>query len=198
MSYTDVWKFLLSFMNMWLTHHSVTTIIPPLIVHLMLMRNANSPRQFEASKSDFKICMNTLERLGEIYWHASFYHDFFKLAALHLDSLPRLKRAANHQGDLLQNRPGINQGTIDDSSGAEFVSRSVDDHPLPEVVNLPRSSEITGPTSGAISIGTLALSPLEDLNIENSDQPSSSSAHFEAFAEWLDLDECFQSFFPSA
>lgn len=27
--------------------------------------------------------MVLLEQLGEIYWHASFYHDFFKLAASH-------------------------------------------------------------------------------------------------------------------
>jgi hypothetical protein len=33
--------------------------------------------------------MEFLEKLGEVYWHASFYHDLFKLAASHISATPR-------------------------------------------------------------------------------------------------------------
>lgn len=59
---------------------SVTAILPPLIVHLLMMRaNDSSGKQRDADR--FDECMSFLQQLSEIYWHASFYHEFFELAA---------------------------------------------------------------------------------------------------------------------
>lgn len=59
---------------------SVTAILPPLIVHLLMMRaNDSSGKQHGAGR--FDECMSFLQQLSEIYWHASFYHEFFELAA---------------------------------------------------------------------------------------------------------------------
>ncbi|KAL6872086.1 fungal-specific transcription factor domain-containing protein [Trichoderma novae-zelandiae] len=61
----------------------VTVILPPLIVHLLMMRSAPDESSRQPHTDRFNKCMVLLEQLGEIYWHASFYYDFFKLAALH-------------------------------------------------------------------------------------------------------------------
>ncbi|UKZ55674.1 hypothetical protein TrVGV298_009498 [Trichoderma virens] len=61
----------------------VTAILPPLIVHLLMMRSSPDPSSRQPHIDRFNKCMGLLEQLGDIYWHASFYHDFFKLAVLH-------------------------------------------------------------------------------------------------------------------
>ncbi|KAH0524367.1 hypothetical protein TsFJ059_006891 [Trichoderma semiorbis] len=61
----------------------VTAILPPLIVHLLMMRSSPDPVSRQPHIDRFNKCMGLLEQLGDIYWHASFYHDFFKLAVLH-------------------------------------------------------------------------------------------------------------------
>lgn len=64
-----------------LTQNSVTGILPPLIVHLLMMRASHDhPGDYPAAEN-FDKCINFLKQLGEIYWHASFYNDFFELAA---------------------------------------------------------------------------------------------------------------------
>jgi hypothetical protein len=44
--------------------------------------------------------MVLLEQLGDIYWHASFYHDFFKLAASHSQG-PTTNTNGNEQDPLV-------------------------------------------------------------------------------------------------
>ncbi|KAH0495933.1 hypothetical protein TgHK011_009458 [Trichoderma gracile] len=61
----------------------VTVILPPLIVHLLMMRSAPDESSRQPHTDRFNKCMVLLEQLGEIYWHASFYYDFFTLAAEH-------------------------------------------------------------------------------------------------------------------
>ncbi|KAL6872556.1 fungal-specific transcription factor domain-containing protein [Trichoderma longibrachiatum] len=61
----------------------VTVILPPLIVHLLMMRSAPDESSRQPHTDRFNKCMVLLEQLGDIYWHASFYYDFFKLAAEH-------------------------------------------------------------------------------------------------------------------
>lgn len=48
-----------------------------------MMRSCPDQLSRQPHTDRFNKCMMLLEQLGEIYWHASFYHDFFKLAALH-------------------------------------------------------------------------------------------------------------------
>lgn len=61
----------------------MTVILPPLIVHLLMMRSAPDESSRQPHTDRFNKCMVLLEQLGDIYWHASFYYDFFKLAAEH-------------------------------------------------------------------------------------------------------------------
>ena len=60
---------------------SVTAVLPPLIVHLLEIRAATSPSIRQLHVDRYKLCMTFLRELGDIYWHATFYHDFFELAA---------------------------------------------------------------------------------------------------------------------
>jgi hypothetical protein len=64
-----------------LTPSSVQSVIPVLIVHLMNIRASTLIAEKNLHYNRFKMCMMFLHELGDIYWHASFYHDFFQLAA---------------------------------------------------------------------------------------------------------------------
>ncbi|ERS97471.1 hypothetical protein HMPREF1624_05639 [Sporothrix schenckii ATCC 58251] len=71
----------------------VTTVMPPLIVQFLLMReptiddddgevdNDNRRNTVQDAARGFATCMSALRQLGQTYWHAQFYHDFFQLAA---------------------------------------------------------------------------------------------------------------------
>lgn len=62
--------------------NSVTAILPALIVHLLTMRSlSSSTSDRELASRRFQCSMEFLKSLGDIYWHASFYHEFFELAA---------------------------------------------------------------------------------------------------------------------
>lgn len=56
-------------------------MLPPLIVQLLLMRGSNHGPEYEVVNGRFLTCMAALKKLGEIYWHASFYYEFFELTA---------------------------------------------------------------------------------------------------------------------
>ncbi|KFZ04035.1 hypothetical protein V502_10464 [Pseudogymnoascus sp. VKM F-4520 (FW-2644)] len=59
----------------------VTFVLPPLIVHLLERRASPTPELKQANSNRFDLCMIFLRQLREVYWHASFYCEFFELAA---------------------------------------------------------------------------------------------------------------------
>ncbi|CAG9990058.1 unnamed protein product [Clonostachys byssicola] len=59
----------------------VTSILPPIAIHLQGLRLKGEDCEKRQSKIHFQTCMQFLKRLGEVYWHANFYHDIFELAA---------------------------------------------------------------------------------------------------------------------
>ncbi|OBT39591.1 hypothetical protein VE00_10555 [Pseudogymnoascus sp. WSF 3629] len=59
----------------------VTFVLPPLIVHLLERRASLTPELKQANSNRFDLCMIFLRQLREVYWHASFYCEFFELAA---------------------------------------------------------------------------------------------------------------------
>lgn len=57
-------------------------MLPPLLIQLFLIRHTPDPDLgYEMAVTRFQTCMEFLKQLGDIYWHASFYHDFLELAA---------------------------------------------------------------------------------------------------------------------
>jgi hypothetical protein len=64
-----------------LTQSSVTAILPPLIVHLLMMRASRDNLGKYPAAENFDKCIVFLKQLSEIYWHASFYNKFFESAA---------------------------------------------------------------------------------------------------------------------
>lgn len=73
------------------SRYSVTAVIPPLIVHTLVMRGSADKCLISQTSLHFQTCMEFLKRLGEIYWHASFYHEFFELVAPTIEKqIPRL------------------------------------------------------------------------------------------------------------
>ncbi|KFY98686.1 hypothetical protein V500_01572 [Pseudogymnoascus sp. VKM F-4518 (FW-2643)] len=59
----------------------VTFVLPPLIVHLLELRASPTPELKQANSNRFDLCMMFLRQLRDVYWHASFYYEFFELAA---------------------------------------------------------------------------------------------------------------------
>jgi hypothetical protein len=51
------------------------------MVHLLEIRASITAATKRLAMNQFEICMTFLRQLGDIYWHAAFYHDFFQLAA---------------------------------------------------------------------------------------------------------------------
>ncbi|KAK1674954.1 fungal-specific transcription factor domain-containing protein [Colletotrichum godetiae] len=66
---------------------SVTVTLPPLVVQIALQRFCEDPTSIELAKRGAEVCMSFLKRLGLVYWHASFYHGFFRKIASD-ESLP--------------------------------------------------------------------------------------------------------------
>ncbi|KAI1458982.1 fungal-specific transcription factor domain-containing protein [Annulohypoxylon moriforme] len=60
---------------------SVTTVIPPLIIQISSMRFQRDTGDCSAIMR-FQTCMEFLKQLGENYWHANFYREYFDLVAI--------------------------------------------------------------------------------------------------------------------
>ncbi|KAI1411830.1 hypothetical protein F5Y13DRAFT_190833 [Hypoxylon sp. FL1857] len=69
---------------------SVTAAIPPLIIQISLMRCHHDGDEYRKAARRFQTCMEFLRQLGENYWHADFYREYFGLAELNSRSNMRL------------------------------------------------------------------------------------------------------------
>jgi hypothetical protein len=104
-----------------LSSNSVTCVLPPLIVHLLEIR-ASPSRSSKALHTDqYNSCMVYLRELGKIYWHASFYCDFFELAASTDHGLPANSQMQTRDPLIafLQQQMGHNHKTV-----PKFVSNT--------------------------------------------------------------------------
>lgn len=59
---------------------AVTFTLSPLVVHVLGIRSSQLSGIRQTFQNRFDSCMTFLAQLGEIYWHALFYAQFFQLA----------------------------------------------------------------------------------------------------------------------
>ncbi|KAL7947521.1 fungal-specific transcription factor domain-containing protein [Trichoderma barbatum] len=197
----------------------VTAILPPLIVHLLMMRSSPDQPSRQPHIDRFNKCMGLLEQLGDIYWHASFYYDFFKLAALHSQSPPTNAPGQEQDplvaffNDLLHTKPPIGKGPelysqnasrrrtptgddIEDGSAKPAATPHRDDN---AAVPSSMATTTAAVQAGFLAATTQASMPFElvsdDLELGNVAIPDTN---LQLFEDWLDEFGYFHNIFPSA
>lgn len=60
---------------------SVTTTLPVIAFYLHSLQMPKDSPETKASTKGFQDCLRFLKQLGDIHWHAGFYHDFFQMLA---------------------------------------------------------------------------------------------------------------------
>ncbi|RFU75565.1 cutinase transcription factor 1 beta [Trichoderma arundinaceum] len=192
----------------------VTAILPPLIVHLLMMRSSPNQSSRQPHIDRFNKCMVLLEQLGDIYWHASFYHDFFKLAASH--SQGPTTYANRQDQDPLVAFFNDHMPTKQPVSKAQELYRrtptrdEIEGNPLNPTGTPSRENNIADHSSMGITATTSAahagyLAPAQtpiayalgsdDLELEGVAIPDTN---LQLFEDWLDEFGYFHNIFPSA
>lgn len=142
------------------------------------MCDPERPENKKTAESHFQSCMRCLKKLGETFWHASFYHDLFEIA---------------YQG--LGTRSNIDSKTNIQSAGFQGTEFNGDRMCILEP-SLPRSRESGAEIleEGPSFIGSKQM-------FSNYDQSSSivdsSVYEDESLQNWLDGYGLFHSFLPS-
>lgn len=192
-------------------------MLPVLIIHLLEMRASSSADSRKLHLNRYNLCMMFLQELGDIYWHASFYHEFFELAA---SANNRVTPAVNPVRDplieFLENRSSTRRGygqvaTAPQSLGnsnfpstGQIISHSssnLNTNGVPEVLNdtFPLNpSRPNGESQESAELGHdsgQALPQVESISNFTFDQTNNLDVRFE---EWLVGYDQFQNIFPSA
>jgi hypothetical protein len=196
--------------NPGLTSHSVTFVLPPIIVHLLELRISPTPELKQGHSNRFDLCMIFLRQLREVYWHASFYCEFFELAAS-IDT-PSSAPPTGFQDPLIKvlaQKIRLHQGVVDNRGAASVPSYS---HPqsgylrvlhnfsqLPLSQSSPIAQAVGNPRSSARSADfnqdpLLAISDIGSVDANNTGGIlSGEGAQFE---QWLEAYGNLQQFFP--
>ncbi|KAL1968256.1 hypothetical protein VTN77DRAFT_2091 [Rasamsonia byssochlamydoides] len=182
----------------------VTAVLPPLIIHLLGIRGSSSPSLKQLHTNRYNMCMMFLEQLGDIYWHASIYHDFFELA-LSVRHSPTEAVSSNEDADPLvaflrqkmMSRGGLNRKS---SEGARNENEAdCDDGISLRPTQAERISEDYNwvyKTSDSSRLGPEQTAPAPEMDVFTvSDQPDQQDVQLD---EWLDFGAGFHSIFPAA
>ncbi|KAM0247632.1 hypothetical protein ACHAQJ_009772 [Trichoderma viride] len=190
----------------------VTAILPPLIVHLLMMRSSPDQSSRQPHIDRFSKCMVLLEQLGEIYWHASFYYDFFKLAASHSQG-PTTYANANEQDPLVaffnDHMPTKQLG----GKAPDLYSQSASRRRTPPAHdaenNLIKSTATPNRDDGIADHSSMAITTTADTQagflayaLDSDDLELGDIAipdtNLQLFEDWLDEFGYFHNIFPSA
>ncbi|KAF2017920.1 hypothetical protein BU24DRAFT_490994 [Aaosphaeria arxii CBS 175.79] len=197
---------------------SVTAIMPPLTVQVLLMRYSSNAAEVAEAKIRFSTCMEALHRLSYIYWHAGFYHDLFLLAASSggaASSISTLRHQSNHpsqpeqppQPIQIQAMPtSIPTQTRQETSGPRSISLLSDRSIESDASRVPEPP-IFAKTSIAALLDSSVSRPTQSTDLENlpdaidldSDGVKSlnSQEQIRMFEEWLNDNALFSTLFPT-
>lgn len=191
-----------------LTSHSVTFVIPPLIVHLLELRASLTPELKHANSNRFELCMMFLRQLREVYWHASFYCEFFELAAsIDTPSLAPPIRSQDPLMKFLTQKVSLrNQGLAEGGTGSapsywhpqsgvlnNFNQLPLSpSSPIAQTVSAPKSPEGCAESDQRPSLPISDMGPVDANTV---DLLSSEDIQFE---QWLEAYSNMQQFFPLA
>lgn len=194
-----------------LTSHSVTFVIPPLMAHLLELRASPTSELRQANTNRFELCMMFLRQLREVYWHASFYCEFFELAAS-IDtpsSAPPIRSQDPLIKFLTQKVSLRNQGIAEGGTGStpsychlrSGYFRILDSFnqlplspssPIAQTVSAPKSPEGCAESDQRPSLPISDMGPVDASTV---DLLSSEGVQFE---QWLEAYSNMQQFFPLA
>lgn len=183
--------------------HSVTAILPPLVVHLQNLRGLRHNISCNDAEGYIRTCLRFLQMLGQVHWHASFYHQIFELAAFTTS-----ERQSTSAMDLLEN-PATNRPSDDidptGPKGRHSKRLDVQQSMLMDGLKGMGTDELTHQDltffeplqwsaldGGAVAEGTGSNS--ESLNISPSNLLELDE---EALDSWLNEYAALKSFFPS-
>jgi hypothetical protein len=164
--------------------------------------------------------MGLLEQLGEIYWHAGFYHDFFKLAVLHSQGpttytngqeqdplvaflhdhmpvkLPVLRGTEVYSQNAIRRRTP-NRNDVEDSATKPTATRNLEDMTANflSVTTTSHSAAHTGYLASTMQAPIPYELASDELELGGVAIPDTSSQLFE---DWLDEYGYFHNIFPSA
>lgn len=207
--------------------YCVTCILPPLIVHLLEIRNTPSRDTKALHTNQYNLCMTYLRELGKIYWHASFYCDFFDLAASIDSDLPTQSRTETQDPliSFLQQQMGFNQKIIPKfvntvakkaQDGDDELEQHADNNTRSRIQYLSTSESRTIGSSMSLPImpGVQERSESQHMNAGMLNNMADSNRLFGnetsadifadprdddlQFEEWLGTYGTFQHIFPSA
>lgn len=196
-------------------------------MHLLEIRNTPSRDTKALHTSQYNLCMTYLRELGKIYWHASFYCDFFDLAASIDSDLPTQSRTETQDPliSFLQQQMGFNQKIIPKfvnnvakkaQDGDDELEQHADNNTRSRIRDLPTSESRTIGSSMSLPImpGIQERSESQHTNagMLNSMADSTRLFGYETsadifadprdddlqFEEWLGTYGTFQHIFPSA
>ncbi|PON24374.1 cutinase transcription factor 1 beta [Trichoderma gamsii] len=201
----------------------VTAILPPLIVHLLMMRSSPDSSSRQPHIDRFSKCMVLLEQLGDIYWHASFYHDFFKLAASQSQE-PTAHASATEQDPLVAFFNDHMPAKQPAGKGVEIsiqapnwrrppTANNAENNPIKLTAAQGQDDDTADHssmlvTTADIQAGILATAPTlhttstvyetDPGDLELGDVAVSDAANLQLFEDWLDEFGYFQNIFQSA
>lgn len=167
--------------------------------------------------------MVLLEQLGDIYWHASFYHDFFKLAASHSQE-PTTHASATEQDPLVAffndhmpaKQPtgkGVETSIQASSWRRPPTATNAENNPIKLTAAQNQDDDTADHssmlvTTADVQAGLLATAPTlqttstvyetDPGDLELGDAAISDAANLHLFEDWLDEFGYFQNIFQSA
>ncbi|KAJ5814848.1 hypothetical protein N7474_006625 [Penicillium riverlandense] len=173
----------------------VTAILPPLIAHLLITR---ASRDHPGKSEDFNKCIVFLKQLGEIYWHASFYNEFFELAASSSQNITEtLNGARDPLVTFLNDRmPGRQQfcKVLESQNQSRIRRRTLVDNAENAQSNMLASDEAGLPALSSPSI----MAEMPDSERLDSGDVTLLDPGAQLFEDWLVDLGSFHNIFPSA
>jgi hypothetical protein len=184
-----------------LTHRivSVTAVLPPLIIHLLGIRASTSAPVKQLHTHRYNMCMMFLEQLGDIYWHASIYHDFFELAlSVRATSTKSLSSAGDPLVAFLQRQMMLRKNGPSGHKRAyiEATDAASHDEGLSTALRAMQEQNLqSNQGSSATTESRHLISPGQTPEMMD---PEAYSAQDVRFEEWIDFGNGFHSIFPAA
>lgn len=186
------------------------------------MRSSPDPSSRQPHIDRFNKCMVLLEQLGDIYWHASFYHDFFKLAASHSQGLtntngieqdPLVAFFNDHMPAKQPAGKAVELSSQTPTWRRPPTANTAENNPIKPTVTQNQDDGATDHssmpvTTADIQAGFLATAPTlqttstvfeadpSDLGLGDAAIPD--AANLQLFEDWLDEFGYFQNIFQSA
>ena len=182
---------------------SVTTTLPVVAFYLHSLQMPKDSAEHKATYQGFRDCLRFFKKLGDIHWHAGFYHDFFQmLASRGIAELPK------RPSDDMQTSRSIRRRLSHGDRQTEAAGHTINDVGVPLDGATGRQPSIRsdpGPTPDALS-GQYLTDPIMSQDETLAPAPPSFEFNLDdimnfddgIFDGWLEDYSRMQTLLPSA